>query len=539
MKKLIPAYILSFVVCFMLFFNEPLIMYATNKNDFGFDLYTIIVPLLVVFFSFFIVISLIFTGIYYLNKKLSKNLTFYNIVLVLSYILFFVLYIQGNYLIGNLPPLDGSMMNWVGYTKENIITFVILSIIVASYIITIKKYKFEKVINVSKYISLAVFGMLFVALLTTSISYNIFEKRTVLYISKDNMNSVSKNNNFYILLLDAVDSRAFNNAVIETGYNDLFDDFTYYPDTLSGYPFTRDSIPLILSGRFNENEMRFLDHYNKAMDESKLIERLKEYNYDINLYEQELKWTTDNFKTVSNAIEYKDMMSPVCFGKEELRYISYKYLPYFLKKYSKMDTFNFDYCKMTSTDTAYTDDNIENYKNFLDSKVYDIDNNYFSFIHLRGGHVPFDLDENVNRVEESTYEDMLKANIKIVDAFLNRLKENNIYDNSIIIVIADHGYKDGTPYGRQNPILYIKGLNEHHKMITSDKPISFVDLIDAYLELLDGKKSTELFNNIPQERTRRFLWYVTYGEDHIVEYIQTGKAWDESTLVKTGREFNR
>ena len=118
--------------------------------------------------------------------------------------------------------------------------------------------------------------------------------------------------------------------------------------------------------------------------------------------------------------------------------------------------------------------------------------------------------------------------------------ENDVYDNSSIVIMADHGYNgDDKIEGRQNPILYIKGINEHHKMNISDKPISYEDLTNAYLDLLDGKKRTELFKDIPNKRMRRYLLYAYTKENHMVEYEQTGKAWDLETLKKTGREFNR
>ena len=28
-------------------------------------------------------------------------------------------------------------------------------------------------------------------------------------------------------------------------------------------------------------------------------------------------------------------------------------------------------------------------------------------------------------------------------------------------------------------------------------------------------------------------------EDHMVEYVQTGNAWNKKTMVKTGKEYNR
>ena len=93
--------------------------------------------------------------------------------------------------------------------------------------------------------------------------------------------------------------------------------------------------------------------------------------------------------------------------------------------------------------------------------------------------------------------------------------------------------------GRTNPILFIKGVDEHHAMLRSTKPISYTDLDSAYVDLLDGKKSYELFDGIEYPRERRVLWYKYTKENHMVEYMQTGKAWDKKTLKATGKEFNR
>ena len=49
MKKLIPAYILSFIISFMFFVYEPICMYANNINDFSFDFRRMIIPIIVIF----------------------------------------------------------------------------------------------------------------------------------------------------------------------------------------------------------------------------------------------------------------------------------------------------------------------------------------------------------------------------------------------------------------------------------------------------------------------------------------------------------
>lgn len=53
-RQLKPAYMIWFAFCFMLFIYEPLLMYSTNKNDFWFDFWIMILPTLVIFVLFLI-----------------------------------------------------------------------------------------------------------------------------------------------------------------------------------------------------------------------------------------------------------------------------------------------------------------------------------------------------------------------------------------------------------------------------------------------------------------------------------------------------
>ena len=105
--------------------------------------------------------------------------------------------------------------------------------------------------------------------------------------------------------------------------------------------------------------------------------------------------------------------------------------------------------------------------------------------------------------------------------------------------MADHGNNGYDPVGRQNPILYIKGFNEtHEKMQISDKKVSYTDLNDSiFYELYNGKKSTELLENIDENRIRRFIWYKDY--DEMYEQTLDGHAWETEKLQNTGNEYKR
>lgn len=540
MKKLIPAYILSFVISFMLYIVEPITLFVTNRNDMHFNLSNFIKPLLITFILVFIILSLFYTIIYFINKKISKKLSFYNIVLIISFILFILIYIQGNFMTGSLPALDGSNFDWSIYTMENIITIIILLLLIGASILCIKKYGYEKVINTSKYITLAIFAMLFVGIIPFLLSKELYKDEPVLFVKNDNINNISENKNFLILVLDAVDSKVFERELQKSEYKDMFKDFTYYPDTLSMFVFTRDSIPYMLSGIPNLNETDYLTYYNNAMDNSPFIERLKKENYQINLYETDIAWNKEKSKDVENLDVFNRSFSNLCYLKQQTKYDLFKYLPFFLKTFSRVETLNYNICKTENISDAFTFEDEDLYNLLKNNKTLEkVNNNYFSFIHVEGAHVPFDTDENFNRIDNGTYAQKINASIKITNEYLERIRESGEYDNSVIIVMADHGYVEEGEGTRANPILYIKGINERHDMITSNKAISYSDLIDAYNGLLDGKKSTEIFSKIPNTRERKYIWYMYLEENHKIEIATNGKAWEYEKEYKTGKEFNR
>lgn len=543
LKELIPAYILSFVTSFMLYIYEPILTYSSNIDDFWFDLKTMITPIILFFLILFITLSIGYTIVYLLNYFCSKKkkMIIYKTILILSYVVFIFIYMQGNYLINNLPSLDGTTIEWGTYLKDNIISFVVLIVIFIVEFILLRKFKIKKTIKTNSFITIAIFLMILTSFISRLLIPGVFREKVVANATTRNINNASSDKNFFIFLVDAVDSSAFTKVLNESPeYSDTFTDFTYYPDTVSAYLFTRDSIPFIFSGKWNENEKEFNEYSNEAFENSSLLNTLKNDNYQMNFYEYQVSWTSRKAETFSNIDIYNNEINKKELGKNLTKYILFKYLPYSLKQYSKIETMNFDSCKVERDSTFFKWDNDIAYNTIKNNEMKIEENKYFQFMHIEGGHVPFDYDENVNKIsaEEGTYELKLKATLNIINAFINRLKENNVYDNSAIIVMADHGYWYESS-GRQNPILYVKGINEHHEMISSEKPVSYEDLNEIYTGLLEGKTSEELLQNIKPNRIRRFIDNEFESEDNMIEYEQRGKAWDNSASFATGKEFNR
>ncbi len=538
LKEIIPAIILALVFSFMLFLYEPITTYASNTEDFWFD-FNILLKANLVYVIIFIIFIILFSSIVYIIGKWSKKDIIYTIYILLVTTAFVSTYIQGNFLSGNLPTLDGSPIDWGMYTKQNIISIILIILTIIVNIFMVIKYK-EKYKKITIYTALIIFAMLSTSLVSTMLTNNqIYEKKGVYTATNININKLSTNNNFLILLVDMEDSKIFDKVLKDSNKEEIFKDFTYFPDTLSAYPFTRESIPYILSGIWFEEETTFSEYFNNALSNSKFIQNLKDNNYDVNIYEKQLLWTDEKALEINNIKAVNSELDKVKFLKQESKYILFKYLPYYLKKYSKIETLNYDICRNEekSTYEVFSDDNKAIYDKLTEVSLQK--DNYFQFIHADGGHYPWNMNKNFEIIENGTYEEKIESSITLIEKYINRIKESGQYDNSIIIILADHGNNGYDPIGRQNPILYIKGINEtHEKMQVSNKKVSYVDLNDCiYYNLLNGKKSTELLENIDDNRVRRFIWYKDY--DDMYEQTLDGHAWETDKLNNTGKRYKR
>lgn len=537
-KEFSASLIMFFTLAFMLFIYEPIVAYSSNVNDYWFNFKTLVLSNLLIFIGVLLSFSLLSFIIYFVSKKLNKDII-YKIYLTIVFIVFIATYIQGNYLAGSLPTLDGSPIIWSDYTKQSLISIGMWLVLIVINIILYKKLS-KEYISIVKYISLAVFAMLSVSLVSILLTNKeIYVEKGSYTPTTDNINQISKNKNFLMLVVDMADSKTFNNVLKNMGKEELLKDFTYYPDTLSAYPFTRESIPFMLSGEWFVEQDTFTNYYNDVMDNSKFLKTLRDKNYDINIYESELGWTNEKALDVNNIKAVNFEIDKSNLFNQEFKYLSFKYLPFNLKKYSNIESLDYTLCRKSDLDT----NNIYKMENDI---VYDElnslktqKNNYFQFLHIDGGHYPWDMNKDFEKIENGTYEEKIESSIVVIEKYLDRIKESGQYDNSVIIILADHGNNGYDPVGRQNPILYIKGINEKNiKMKISDKKVSYDDLNQSiYYDLLDGKKSDDLLINIDKNRKRRFIWYKDY--DKLYEQVLDGHAWETDKLKNTGKKYER
>ena len=523
---------LAVATCFMLFLYAPLELLFTNQEEFFFDMY-ILLPPIICNFLLFLILSI---GLFLLVKK-SK---FYYVILGAYFTAFICLYVQGNFFADWLPTINGDIISWSDYPLERVKSIVLWIVVIALvYFVFKKKGKnfFERLIQI---ISACMGLMLLVTIIILCISTGGYQKKQILSTATaKNILTMSEDKNFVILVLDAVDSSVLNEMIeANTEYKELFTDFTYYTNAMGGYPYTVHSIPLILTGEWFEKQSEFEEFSKQAYKESPLFKKLEDEGYRIGVYEADFALGTGEENRFDNILDCeRRIKSWFTFCRLQIQLTGYRYAPFDLKRVCCVYTNAFNTLKVMPDDEELFDyDNLFFYEKLCNEEIEIVNQKCFRFIHVEGAHAPYKYDADLNIIETGDYESSMKASMKLTETYLDKLKKNGVYDNSCIIVMADHGHGSGF---NDNPILFIKGFNEHHEMKKDDAPISYDDLQEAYARLMSGKMSDEVFDYHEGDyRERRFLFQDDDNNplEIMEEYVQKGHAGNWDTLMKV-RDF--
>lgn len=542
LRDYIPGAALSFAGCFMLALYAPLELLFNNTREFRFG-FRILFPQLLKLFGIGLPLCLaVFALCYVLCRRL------YDIVLCVGIAAYLGAYVQGMFLSGHLPPLDGTTIQWDQYTGQNILSITVwlaifLGIGLAAFFLR-RKGIYRIVTAVSAFLT----AVLLVTVIASGIINHGFSDPAKYALTKNNEFTMSSDQNLVVFVVDATDSRTFSEmlAAEDPQFADVLEDFTYYPDTVGAYPFTKLAIPYILHGQWYENQEDFFKFTDRAVSESPLLTALREKGYQSGIYEEDLYWIgSESLKDLDNIEPFRyQLSSSTQLIKEELKLVWFKYAPWPLKRCVLVDKDRFNHLLLLPDGLVpFNDDNSDFYQTLQSSDVTVIPEKCFRFIHIEGAHVPFRYDKDVNLIENGTYEQNIECSMTVVAAYLQKLRDAGVYDNSAIVLMADHGYghkRARALIGRLNPLLAVKGVGEKHPMGISEAPISYEDLQEMYRRLLNGAPGTEVFDAREGDtRTRRTIMYDFKEEDQMAEFVQTGHAFDIETMIPTGRIYCR
>lgn len=544
-KKAVPDYLfcsilISFSLSFLLFLYGPSQIYISNVLDFNFSFFDVWLYMLPVGLLLTVLGMLLLIGVSGFNREAGMFLMCISTGLLLA------LFVEGNFLANTLPVLDGNQINWENYNGSRIISLIIWIICISGSVLLFC-FLADKRLQAIKWI--CIIGLLFL-ILSLAVSLvtdkNALNKKSDATMTADGMLDMSKEKNFVIFLLDSVDEKSFESVLDnKPEYKNVFRDFTSFSNTLCMYPFTDRSVPFILFGKWNDNSEYYPDYLEGAIKESPFFEELIKKGFEQRVYFESLQGISISEQKFGNFVTAEKIKDPAKFCKMLIKLSGFRNLPFDLKRFCVLTPENiyFDSLKTSSDNSLdlYSYNNADLYRRIQNSEIEYKNEKSFRFIYASGAHAPYIYDKDLNEIPDGTYSEAIEASIKLVGTYIEKLKNAGVYDNTVIVVMADHGINTANYLGRegrQNPIMLIKGIGENHDYYRNDAPVSHADLQEAFIKLLNGKKAEEAFDwKEGDTRIRTYMLSDSGSWTELTEYKTEEHASITGALYATGQVY--
>ena len=451
-----------FLVCIL----GPIEVYYANYDEFSFTNN----DYLWMFLS--IAIIIIFTAttvILILPDKL--NMIAVSIITALS----IASYIQYMFLNKKLIMEDGEFVDAASLGNYPIIT---LSIYAAVFIVVcvVLYLSGNNRYHVAAGISGFILVVTSIAVLSLFLTHIRSKKERLWYSGADEF-KVAPHDNIIVIVPDTFGREALNSMLNE--YPDSIDflhDFTFYEKEDSEYFPTYPALHHMLTGcPYDESLTRF--EYTKEAFESEnakeFYDELHEKDYTVRFYTRDILFEHVTEGLVDNIEEAHITIDRKSLFKYLYKMSMYRYVPYVLKAKYQVDSMEIENINQYNGVGPY----------FLNSEFYsamqeqgitvdDTIENAFILSHIRGPHMPYMSNADNELVPDNSVsgDEASYGTMRLIEDYINRLKLIEKYDDSTIIIVADHGFYN------TDSIFFVKEKYESHpELVISDESIKHSD----------------------------------------------------------------
>ena len=545
--RLALALLASVTLSFMTIVSAPLEIVATNASGLSFSPANVWASLAVAAVVVALVVALVVSAL--------KGRAF-DVALAVLVALALAELVQALFLNAGLPAADGQPVAWDDYTKITLGSAAAwLAIIVVSVLLAIKKPSASK--GVSVVVSLLLVLTSAVSLGTTVAAHA--HDGGELAVTEDGLMDVSDKSNVIVFVLDTFDTSHLNevlasdpDALSEMG------GFTYFTNSMASMIPTRYAIPYLVTGHmFDPFESEFTrPQIHSWFEESNLIDTAVSQGYSVGIYADPITEGMDKLSGQTVNVHKLENLAtdPVDTVKVLVKCALYRNLPWGLKSSFRFytDDLNREVVSKTistPSSTPYVIDDPSYYKKLTGTKLSIDDSGAtgsYRFIHLNGSHSPYVMNENAEAVPEgeSSLAQQNVGSIKIVSEYIRQLKDLGVYDQSTIVITADHGNwwsAENTP-DATSPILLVKpaGADSSKPAQASDVPTGHLDLAATLTESFGAQSDDPTVFEVGEGPRTRYFYWTDHSEmdkmDHwIREWAVNGNALDFSTWGYTGR----
>ena len=367
----------------------------------------------------------------------------------------------------------------------------------------------------------------------TAYSQNISERKNAVSVDEADLDSVyhlsRDGKNVIVLFLDRAVSQFFLPSMdLLDEVKSQFDGFVYYPNTLSFGSFTKEGSPAMMGGyEYTPDKLYSSSNRVSFHNESQLVAPLLflDAGFEVTMTDPPLPNYSDR-GDLSAFDDYPQIAVSELNGKYKQRF--FKEIGYSNKDDADLETkkearnfalmqalpplmrniFN-KFCR-TSGDVKYQTFASAFSALYYLSEITDFDGkeNQYIFIGSDSTHEPSTLKANL-LLPEMKEEDEIQLNIsdedervrthymsflatmKTLGSFFDYLRDNEVWDNTRIIIVSDHGFDFEIEGGLDlkatmvNPLLILKDFNSNEEFTIDYSFMTNADTLDLSIEGLD------------------------------------------------------
>ncbi len=569
-ERLVYGVIAAFFFTFTVYFVAPLEIVAGASEDLVYSMgdvwWTLLLPDLAIIAGITLVLVLL------RGRAFAVGIS-------LVFALGVCAYVQALFLNVGLPAANGDAISWADYMDMQVISSVVWIVIVAVVLVfgIVRSRRTQGVIAILSVCLVIVQGVGLASLAFTPAESGQSEAvNAKAVMTEDQLYTVNPDHNVVVFVLDTFDTAYLKR--IERDFNahilDGLTGFTNYENATSAMIPTRFAIPEMLTGQMPSFDEPYATYAAERYARGTFLDSIYNANYSIGLYTDSMRIASlpaeERYGITSKTVNIHPLPNSMMdyggcvyslFQMGQYRDVPWPFKWAFWYYTDEINRRLVVGDEATAPDeTVYIMDDVRYYNRLCEFGLSLEDGNYagaFRFIHLLGSHYPFNYDEEANYIGEgeSNVFRQTQGAMHIVYEYIDQLKKLGVYENTTIIITADHGYWTITldPIKETStPVMYVKPEQsaelDAQPLKTDEKPVSHLDLQATVLDAMgldwseyssrDEWAGYSMLGDIDPDRKRYYLTTDSLEDLTAVrfrEYLIDGNSLDWGNWSETGR----
>ena len=502
----------------------PHTIFSGNEAEFSASFWTLIPPVLAAGAG--IALALVASGVI-LPRRLFRA------YLALLFAVGLVIWIQGNILVADYGPLDGSEIDWTRESWRNPYE-IALWIGVPAFCVAAA----SRVARVAPFAS-AIFVILQMLALAAAALQADARTTTEWKGPADSMFELSRKQNIIHIVLDAFQSDFFAEILDEDSkeLNQSLSGAVFFADHTAAFPTTMVSIPAMFTGTLYRQEQPLPRYVREHFDRGSLFKSLRAAGYRVDNISEipyDSRSASNTYRMRRPHVSYAEYAQ---FAGWQLADLSlFRHAPHILRP----AIYNNQAWRLQTMlgpgDTTgrrhFPVNGAAILQELANRLTPTVDGPVYKFIHVGIPHRPVTVDARCGYVEglrptRDNYKAQTRCAVRRLVALLDRLRETGVYDDALIVIASDHGIGYAplkfvndrrtpggalsTLAGKSMALLIVKPPGSRGPVRISHAPTSISDVAATVLDVagLPGNLPGEPALKLPETaaRVRSFAMY--------------------------------